>query len=103
MATISGMDYSKMQALIQDLTTQKDLMVGILSDLITSVPARLELAYSGDAATQYKDALQKVIENIDATLKEIITQLNANAEQKQTDYATQDKKMQESITVPTAE
>lgn len=96
MATKSGMNYGKVEDLINYLESQKKLIEDTLNNLKDEAPGRIAAHYSGQAAETYKSTLNTVINNITTTLNDMIAKLNENTLQKKTEYMAQDAKLQES-------
>lgn len=99
MATKSGMNYDKVEKLIEYLDSQKTSIINNLTDLSNEAPSKIAVHYSGQAAETYKNTLTDVITKITETLDTMIAELKTNTQQKQDDYAAQDAKMQESADV----
>lgn len=96
MATKSGMNYSKIEDLINYLESQKGIIEETLTELEDEAPGRIATHYSGQAAETYKSTLDTVIKNITSTLNDMIKQLNENTLAKKAEYMSQDAKLQES-------
>ena len=102
MATKSGMNYGKVAALIEFMSTQKTDIINNLTELQTVAPANIATHYSGSAADTYQKTLGTVIKNITDTLNLMINTLKDNTIAKQEEYEAQDKKMQDSVNIPTS-
>ena len=99
MATKSGMNYDKVEKLIEYLDSQKTSIINNLTDLSNEAPSKITAHYSGQAAETYKTTLTNVITKITETLDTMIAELKTNTQQKQDDYAAQDAKLQDSADV----
>ena len=99
MATKSGMNYDKVEKLIEYLDSQKTSIINNLTDLSNEAPSKIAAHYSGQAADTYKNTLTNVITKITETLDTMIAELKTNTQQKQDDYAAQDAKLQDSADV----
>jgi uncharacterized protein YukE len=97
MATKSGMNYDKVESLIEYLNNKKTEIINGLDDLRTTEPAQIAQHYSGEAAETYKETLDTTVNTISETLEAMINSLRTAASEKQADYASQDQKMQESV------
>ena len=98
MATKSGMNYDKVEKLIEYLDSQKTSIINNLTDLSNEAPSKIAAHYSGQAAETYKTTLTNITK-ITETLDTMIAELKTNTQQKQDDYAAQDAKMQDSADV----
>jgi len=99
MATKSGMDYAKIQSLIDDLETKRTNIIDNLTELSNTAPTNIATHYSGQAADTFKNSLTKVISNVSETLGAMIQDLSTKTTEKQTEYSEQDTKMQDSATL----
>jgi uncharacterized protein YukE len=102
----SGMDYDKMEALIKDIESNHATKIhNALTDNVQTIINSIRDAYSGEAAESYKLTFNNTANNIDLTMKSIITQLNNNFTAEKAAYAEQEKKMKESLAeeVPNAQ
>ena len=61
MATKSGMNYDKVEKLIEYLDSQKTSIINNLTDLSNEAPSKIAAHYSGQAAETYKNTLTDVI------------------------------------------
>ena len=94
--SMSGMDYNKIQAILDEVEGCKSKMADILGNLITNIPAAVADAYSGDAAEQYKRTFTESANKINNTMTEIHAQLKKNTTQKEAEYQAQDQAMKNS-------
>lgn len=95
MATKSGMNYTKIEALIKYLEYQKTSILDNLSELNETAPSRIAEHYSGQAADAYKESLDKVITKISLALEDMINSLKTNTDMMHEAYVNQDTKLQE--------
>lgn len=99
MATVSGMKYDEVNALIEFLNEKKDSISSIVEKLSDEIPAKIAQVYSGEAADTYHNTLVKCSTNINETLTDLITQLKAQAEAKRSEYEQQEEKLADSANV----
>ena len=81
MATKSGMNYDKVEKLIEYLDSQKTSIINNLTDLSNEAPSKIAAHYSGQAAETYKNTLTNVITKITETLDTMIAELKTNTQQ----------------------
>ncbi len=96
MATL-GIDYGKMTALISFVETTKSRMDTLLSDLSTEAPTALAAVYGGEAADQTKARLQSIATSVATEMTELVANLKSKADEMQSAYEAQEKKMQNSV------
>ena len=88
--SVSGMDYGKIQGIIEEVNNCKAKMGEQLEKLINTVPAAVAESYSGDAAEQYKTTF------MNTAMDEITEQLRKNTTVKEEEYRAQDQAMKNS-------
>lgn len=94
--SVSGMDYGKIQGIIEEVNNCKAKMGEQLEKLINTVPAAVAESYSGDAAEQYKTTFMNTATKINTTMDEITEQLRKNTTVKEEEYRAQDQAMKNS-------
>ena len=94
--SMSGMDYGKIQGILEDIQGCKTRMDDILDKLITNIPSAVADNYSGDAAEQYKQTFSATANKVNSTMDEIAEQLRKNTTVKQEEYQAQDQAMKNS-------
>ena len=102
MAAKSGMRYDMVLELITFLENQARDISGILNGLIEEMPGKISAAYTGQAATSYKETLVNTAKSMDQTMNDLITNLKNSTSERQADYAAQDQKLQDSTSGPTS-
>lgn len=93
----SGMDYAKMQNLIKVLESKASQIDTFLRLELPGIVPKIADAYSGEAATNYKDMLTKTAEDMNTTLNELINNLKTTTEEMEAAYKAQEAKMAASV------
>ena len=97
MAVTSGMNYAGMDAIVTLVGNRMTAISGILDTLSTDVVSKIASAYSGEAATAYQDTLNKISQQMTTDLEELTTSLKVKITETQSNYVSQDRKMEESV------
>ncbi len=94
----SGMDYSKMTALINDIEKNHAKRIeAALTDNVNTIINSIGAVYSGDAAENYKKKFEDTAANINTTMQSIISQLKTNFAAEQKSYTEQEQKINDSL------
>ncbi len=94
----SGMDYSKMTAMINDIEQNHSQKIhAALTDNVNTIINSIRAVYSGDAAENYQKRFNDTATNIDTTMQSIISQLKANFASEQKAYTEQEQKITDSL------
>lgn len=99
MAVNSGMDYTKVQSLIEFLDGKSSEITNLIEDMVSTIPGEIEAAYSGRAAEKYKSTLTSTSEKMSETMAELIDNLKVATSDKREEYNRQDIKLEESSDV----
>ena len=97
MAIQSGMDYTGMRQLIKYLEGRATQINSLLRDSLPALLPKIEEAYSGDAATKYRDVLSKTADDMNVTLNDLITKLSTTTSEMEAAYKAQEAKLAESV------
>ncbi len=100
MAVKSGMVYSKVQALVDDLTQHLITINTIFeTELVGGRVQEISECYDGQAAEIFKSSLTNFSRQVVTDLQDIINKLNIEVQTQQEAYNKQEKKLVENIPV----
>ena len=97
MATASGMDPTKMIALMESVKSRSDSILDIFDELKEQIPSAVAACYDGDAAEAFKTTISTQATTMRGTLEEISNKLQTNFNEMQTQYSMQDTKLAGSL------
>ena len=100
MATID-IDYAGVDALESAIQENAGAISTLLDELATTMPDRIGVAYSGEAASTSKSTLASVSGATNEALSKMIGTFTSNLLQDKSDYQQQDKNLEESVNIPT--
>lgn len=97
MGVASKMNYAGMDAIVTLVENRMTIIGEYLDTLSSDVVSKIATAYSGEAATAYKETLAAVSEQMNTDLNDLITSLKTAINETQTNYENQDRKMEDSV------
>lgn len=90
----SGMIYSEVMALTQQINSKADEIGALIATLQTEVVPQLEECYSGKAARRFNEVLSDQSKRIKDTIGAIAVELEKEANAQQEAYQDQDTNLQ---------
>lgn len=100
MAVKSGMVYSKVQVLVDQLTQHLNTINDIFeTELVGGRVQEISECYDGQAAETFKTNLTNVSKRVVSDLQDIINKLSIEAQTQQEAYSKQDNKLVSNIPV----